>query len=92
MNKQKNKILVVDDDPNLRKTLSDILKIKGYGTAVAGAGAEAIAAAEHETFRLALIDLTLPDIPGLQVMARQGELAANQSNHSNRTCLSGHRD
>lgn len=70
MNKQKNKILVVDDDPNLRRTLSDILKIKGYGTAVAGTGAEAIAAAEHETFSLALIDLMLPDIPGLEVMAR----------------------
>ena len=38
------KILVVDDDPNLRKTLADILRVKGYETAVAGTGAEAIAA------------------------------------------------
>lgn len=68
--KQKNKILVVDDDPNLRKTLADILRIKDYNTVVAGTGAEAVAAAEHEKFSLALIDLMLPDIPGLEVMAR----------------------
>jgi diguanylate cyclase (GGDEF)-like protein len=68
--KEKAKILVVDDDPNLRKTLSDILRIKGYETVVAANGAEAIAAAEREAFSLAMIDLMLPDIPGLEVMAR----------------------
>ena len=68
--KAREKILVVDDDPNLRKTLADILRIKGYETAVAENGAEAIAAAERETFSLALIDLMLPDVPGIEVMAR----------------------
>jgi len=68
--KIKEKILVVDDDPNLRKTLADILRVKGYETAVAANGAEAIAAAEREIFSLALIDLMLPDMPGLDVMAR----------------------
>jgi DNA-binding response OmpR family regulator len=64
------KILVVDDDPNLRKTLADILRVKGYETAIAGTGAEAIAAAEQGDISLALIDLMLPDMPGLEVMAR----------------------
>lgn len=68
--KGKAKIMVVDDDPNLRKTLADILRVKGYATAVAANGAEAIAAAEQEMFSLALIDLMLPDMPGLEVMAR----------------------
>jgi len=68
--KQKTNILVVDDDANLRKTLTDILRIKGYETSVAATGAEAIAAAEREMFSLALIDLMLPDMPGLEVMAR----------------------
>lgn len=67
---RKEKILVVDDDPNLRKTLADILRVKGYETAVAGTGTEAIAAAERGMFSLALIDLMLPDIPGLEVMER----------------------
>ncbi|MDA3971834.1 MAG: response regulator [Desulfobulbaceae bacterium] len=69
MNAEK-KILVVDDDPNLRKTIADILRIKGYATAVAATGAEAIAAMESGDISLALIDLMLPDMPGLEVMAR----------------------
>jgi|SRR5450830_89682 len=68
--KTKEKILIVDDDQNLRKTLADILMVKGYETAVAADGAEAIAAAEREMFSLALIDLMLPDMSGLNVMAR----------------------
>lgn len=61
---------MVDDDPNLRKTLTDILRIKGYATVAAANGAEAIAAAEKRPFSLALIDLMLPDMPGIEVMAR----------------------
>ncbi|MBU1777567.1 MAG: PAS domain S-box protein [Gammaproteobacteria bacterium] len=68
--KMQEKILVVDDDPNLRKTLADILRVKGYETVNAGTGVEAIAAAEREHFSLALIDLMLPDMPGLEVMTR----------------------
>lgn len=68
--KAKEKILVVDDDPNLRKTLADILKVKGYDTVAVANGTEAIAAAEREMFALALIDLMLPDMPGLEVMVR----------------------
>jgi diguanylate cyclase (GGDEF)-like protein len=68
--KAKAKILVVDDDPNLRKTLSDILRIKGYDTAAAATGAEAITEVERGAFSLALIDLMLPDMQGLEVMAR----------------------
>lgn len=70
MMKARPRILVVDDDPNLRKTLSDILQIKGYQTAVAATGAEAVAAAEQAMVSLALIDLMLPDMTGLEVMAR----------------------
>lgn len=62
--------MIVDDDPNLRKTLADILGVKGYATAVAGTGAEAIEAAERQEYSLALIDLRLPDMPGLEVMTR----------------------
>lgn len=61
---------MVDDDPNIRRTVSDILRIKGYEVAVAATGAEAIAAAEREKFSLALIDLVLPDTQGIEVMAR----------------------
>jgi diguanylate cyclase (GGDEF)-like protein len=68
--KVKPRILIVDDDPNLRKTLSDILRIKGYYPVAVKDGAEAVAAAQQHGFGLALIDLMLPDMPGLEVMAR----------------------
>jgi len=72
---QQSKILVVDDDPNLRKTLADILRVKGYACVVAGNGGEAIAAAERENISVALIDLMLPDMSGLEVMARIKKLS-----------------
>ncbi|MEN6587053.1 MAG: EAL domain-containing protein [Sulfuricella sp.] len=66
----KEKLLVVDDDPNLRKTLADILRVKGYESVMVGSGAEAIAVAGQEKISLALIDLMLPDMSGLDVMTR----------------------
>jgi DNA-binding response OmpR family regulator len=67
--KTKKKILVVDDDPNLRRTLADILRGKGYATVVAGTGGEALALLASADISLALLDLQLPDRPGLEVMA-----------------------
>lgn len=62
------KILLVDDDANLRKTLADILRFKGYEVAVAGTGAKGIAEAARTFVNVALIDLRLPDMSGIEVM------------------------
>jgi len=64
------RILVVDDDANLRKTLSDILRIKGFEVAVAGTGAEGIAEANRAFVNVALIDLKLPDMSGIEMMEK----------------------
>lgn len=66
--KNNPRILVVDDDANLRKTLSDILQVKGYEVAVAGTGAEGIAEAKRDFVNVVLIDLKLPDMSGIEVM------------------------
>lgn len=63
-----SRILIIDDDPGLRKTLTDILRAKGYDTLTAGSGAEGIALLENQSVNLALIDLGLPDMPGLEVL------------------------
>jgi len=68
--KKSERILIVDDDQNLRKTLADILKVKGYEIVIAASGAQAVAAAEKQIFNIALIDLKLPDMPGIEVMSR----------------------
>jgi putative nucleotidyltransferase with HDIG domain len=68
--KSNPRILVVDDDANLRKTLSDILRFKGYSVAAAGTGAEGIAEAKRAFVNVVLIDLRLPDMSGIEVMER----------------------
>jgi len=61
-------ILIIDDDPNVRKTLGKILKIKGFEIEEAGTGAEATASCRAKFFNLALIDMRLPDTSGLEVL------------------------
>lgn len=63
-----SRILIIDDDPGLRKTLADILRTKGYDICTAGSGAEGLALLENQSVNLALIDLGLPDISGLEVL------------------------
>ena len=66
----KPRVLVVDDDANLRKTLADILRLKGYEVAGAESGAAALAEVQRTFASVALIDLRLPDMSGIEVMEK----------------------
>ena len=66
----KPRILIIDDDASLRKTLSDILSLQGYETAAAPNGAEGLKSLEEIPVDLVLIDLGLPDIPGIEILKR----------------------
>ena len=68
MNKHPLRILVIDDDKNLRKTLEDILRIRGFEPIGVDSGKEAIEYFKKEALPLALIDLQLEDIPDLDVL------------------------
>ena len=70
-------ILIVDDDSNLRKTLGDILKLKGYEVVGARTGRDAIKSASQRSFPVALIDLRLADMPGLDVLKAIKEESPN---------------
>ncbi len=61
-------ILVVEDDAEMRETLSDVLSEEGYEVKTAGTGKEALAREEEEKFPICLIDLKLPDISGIEVL------------------------
>jgi PAS domain S-box-containing protein len=64
------RVLIVDDDPRLRKTLGDVLKAKGYSPCLAGTGQEALDLIRTGEIALALIDLQLKDMRGLEVLNR----------------------
>jgi DNA-binding response OmpR family regulator len=57
-----DRILVIDDDENIIKILSLILKQSGYVVDTAASGEEAIAKVDTASYRLAIIDVRLPDI------------------------------
>ncbi|MBU0491502.1 MAG: response regulator [Chloroflexi bacterium] len=68
------RILIVDDDEGTRKTLTLILRQKGYETATAATGQEALEQAREQAFNLAFLDIRLPDMAGLDLITPLQEL------------------
>jgi len=64
------RILIVDDDENIRKTLSAILKNEGYTVDVAQSGSEAIQKTKAAAYNVAVIDIRLPDIEGIELLSK----------------------
>jgi len=64
----KAKILVVDDEANIRKALQGILTDEGYEVALAGDGETALRMARAEAPDLALLDIWIPGIDGIQTL------------------------
>lgn len=63
-------ILIVGDDATLSVILADILKTKGYTPVIVSAGETALQQLEKRSPLVAVIDLHLPDIDGLEVLKR----------------------
>ncbi len=64
------KILVVDDDENIRITMKTILNEKGYTVDLAGNGKEAIRKTESNAYNVVLLDIRLPDIEGVEILKK----------------------
>ncbi|GAB4441930.1 MAG: response regulator transcription factor [Chloroflexi bacterium OHK40] len=62
------KVLVVDDEQNIRLTLSALLGRAGHAVTVAASGEEAVALFERQPFDLMLVDLQMPGMNGIQVV------------------------
>jgi CheY-like chemotaxis protein len=62
-------ILITDDDPAARETLREIVAPQGYNTLMAESGEEAIELIRQNEVHLALMDMHLPRLSGLETMA-----------------------
>ena len=67
---EKVRILVADDDKELVQTIEEELIIEGYEVAVAHDGEEAMNAIQSAPFQIAIIDLKMPKISGLEILQK----------------------
>lgn len=63
-------VLVVDDEPQIRRALRTSLEAHGYGVVTAGNGEEAVVVAAESAPDLVFLDLGLPDLDGTEVIQR----------------------
>ena len=64
------RILIVDDDENIRKVLETILADEGYIVESAETAKKGIEKSEKAFYNLALIDVRLPDMEGIELLSK----------------------
>jgi two-component system KDP operon response regulator KdpE len=65
-----SRVLVVDDEPQIRRALRTSLEAHGYEVQAVGTGEEAVVGAAESGPELLLLDLGLPDLDGTEVIRR----------------------
>lgn len=65
-----DKVLIVDDDPSIRKLLEKVMRSNDLETAVAGSGIEALNLLKNNTYDMILMDVMLGDMEGFEVIRR----------------------
>jgi CheY-like chemotaxis protein len=63
------RVIVADDDGDIRRTLAEILEVEGYDVLEARDGREALALCEEHRAALVLLDHRMPELTGAQVVA-----------------------
>lgn len=66
--KERQRVLIVDDNANMCETLADTLEEKGYEVVSTKTASEAIRMAQKSFFNVALIDINLPDKTGIELL------------------------
>ena len=72
-----NRVLVVDDEPNIVDVVSMALRFHGYAVETAGTGADALSAVTAFRPDLIVLDVMLPDMEGFDVAKRLGAQRAD---------------
>lgn len=64
----KGSILIIDDEQEIRESLRELLNNEGYATAIASTAEEGLRKLEEGVFDVTLLDITLPDRNGLDLL------------------------
>ena len=64
------RVLVVEDDPNVRGLLQTVLEVEGYAVVTASDGLDGLGQAAAASPELVLLDLVMPDLGGARVLER----------------------
>ena len=73
MHRSAHRLLVVDDDPALARTLRRALNVEGYDVECAGDGAEALQRLSGDRYDAVVLDVSMPRVDGLAVCRRMRE-------------------
>lgn len=63
------RILFLEDEPTIREVLTEYMKMQQYDVVCAGDGEEALVFIREQTFDLAVLDIMVPKVSGLEVLA-----------------------
>lgn len=69
------KVLIADDEVEFATTLVTRLKLRDFRTTMANSGREAVESIEKDRPNVLILDLKMPDLDGLEVLARVKEFA-----------------
>jgi DNA-binding NtrC family response regulator len=65
---EKKRILVIDDDEGVLKSMRRLLEFEGFLVDTAQTGKDAVEKSNHNFYNLALIDIRLPDMQGTELL------------------------
>jgi DNA-binding response OmpR family regulator len=72
---QIGKVLVVDDEETMRRSLADILRLEGFQVQAVSTGESAVDALRKDNFDVMLLDLKMPGMDGLEVLRTASRIA-----------------
>ncbi|MDA1314088.1 MAG: sigma-54 dependent transcriptional regulator [Acidobacteria bacterium] len=75
---KRSRILVVDDEPGIRESLTDIFEDEGYEAEAVATGEECLALLDEKTFHVVLLDIWLPTIDGIETLERIQKIDPNR--------------
>jgi CheY-like chemotaxis protein len=74
-------VLIVDDDPGIRKMISEVLTLEGYPIESAAGGREALDLLKSGGRRVILLDLNMPVVDGAEVVAELEAQPSDRAKH-----------